>query len=86
MLILRGSSVSIVTRLDGVMIGVLLPREQYFYFGHSFQTGCRIPPPPTHWLPGVILLWQVVVEFLRTARSKKRYFPDLVNPVCIKKI
>lgn len=57
MLILRGSSVSIVTRLDGVMIGVLLPTEQYFYFGHGFQTGCRIPPPqpPTHWLPGVIL-------------------------------
>jgi hypothetical protein len=46
MLILRGSSVTIVTRLDGVMIGVLLPTEQYFYFGHSFQTGCRIPPPP----------------------------------------
>lgn len=45
MLILRGSSVSIVIRLDGIMIGVLLPTEQCFYFCHSFQTGCRVLSP-----------------------------------------
>ena len=65
MLIPWGSSVSIMTRLDGVMIGVLLPTEHYFYFGNSFQTGCRIPSPsllPIGYL-GVILPWQVVMEF-----------------------